>query len=206
MLSIRNGVFRSIGIAWVILAVTACGSGAVTPAPAAGGQSTSATPMGTSAPATETVAAATTVATLAGVPASGGTGECPAGLTSGHAKYALGGFEAWHFCGPATATVTLGGTTAHISGGSCTVPAPGTYSVSIGTQVFGDAPASLEPDDLIIYIVSADGLTDPGGVVSHTGWLLVGAAVTFGPNKMSGTFSGTTINPGTDVTGSFTCQ
>jgi hypothetical protein len=155
---------------------------------------------------------ATAAATAAGAPSaaatapSGGTGDCPAGLTSGHIKYAISGFEAWHFCGPATATVTLGGTTAHITGGSCTVPAPGLYSVSIGTQVFGDPPASVEPDDLIIYIMSADGLTDPGGVVSHTGWLLVGASITFGPNKMSGTFSGTTINPGTTVSGSFTCQ
>lgn len=205
MMPVRSGIVRSITIALVVLAVTACGSGAATPAPATDAPPTSAVPTVTSAPATETVAAATTTATVATAP-SGGTGDCPAGLTSGHAKYAISGFEAWHFCGPATATVTLGGVTAHISGGSCTVPAAGLYSVSIGTEVFGDPPASVEPDDLIIYIASADGLTDPGGVVNHTGWLIVGASITFGPNKMSGTFSGTTINPGTNVSGSFTCQ
>jgi hypothetical protein len=136
---------------------------------------------------------------------SGGSSVCPAGAASGHAKYTLSGFEAWHFCGPATATITLGATTVNISSGSCTVPAAGMYSVSIGTQLFGDPPTSVAPDYLNILIVSADGKTDPGGVVDHKGWLLVGATITFGSGRHSGTFSGVTINPGTAVHGSFTC-
>jgi hypothetical protein len=64
---------------------------------------------------------------------------------------------------------------------------------------------ALQPDHLNVLIVATDGLTDPGGVVDHTGWLLVGVPITFGPGKMSGTFSGITINPGTTASGSFTC-
>ena len=208
MRTLRFGVLRPTSIALLVMAVTACSSGGSTVAPATGAAPSSAP--------TDSAMAATQLATVpimtAGAPSvatavsSGGSSDCQPGSTGGHARYTIGGYEAWHMCGPATATVTLGSTTAHIAGGSCSVPAAGVYDVAIGTQVFGDAPASLEPDFLNIYIVSADGLTDPGGVVSHTGWLLVGASVTFGPNKMSGTFSGTTINPGSTVTGSFTCQ
>jgi hypothetical protein len=208
MPTLRFGFLRPTSIALLVMAVTACGSGAGASTPVAGGPPSSA-PTDSATMATRTATAPTTTAaapSAAVVVPSGGSSECQLGATGGHARYTIGGYEAWHMCGPATATVTLGGTTAHISSGSCSVPAPGTYDVAIGTQVFGDAPASLEPDFLNIYIVSADGLADPGGVVSHTGWLLIGARVTFGPNKMSGTFSGPTINPGTTVTGSFTCQ
>lgn len=199
----RSDILRPISIVFLVLAVTACSSSGGSARPASNGPQVSS--AASPASSARTVAGATLAPSAASVASSGGTGDCPAGLTSGHEKYTLSGYEAWHMCGPATATVTLGGTTVHISGGSCTVPSAGTYAVSIGTQVFGDAPASVEPDFLNIYIVSADGLTDPGGVVDHTGWLLVGASITFGPGKQSGTFSGTTINPGTDVTGSFTC-
>ena len=201
-----SGPYRSVSVALLVVAVAACGSAAGSAAPPSSGlQASSAASADHSATATQTVAPGiSTAAPTSG--RSGGAGECPAGLTSGHQKFALEGYEAWRFCGPAPATVTLGGSTVQISGGSCTTPSAGTYSVAIGTELFGDPPASLEPDYLNIYIVSTDGLTDPGGVVDHTGWLLVGTTVTFGPGKQSGTFSGTTINPGTVVSGSFTCQ
>jgi hypothetical protein len=199
MLTLRFSRFRPILIALLLPVVMACSSGGGTSA------------LATGAPPTSGVLA-TDPATAPGAPSagaavpSGGSSVCPAGLTGGHVVYTVSKYQAWRMCGPATATVTLGGTTAHISSGACSVPAPGVYDVAIGTQLFGDAPGALEPDFLNIYVVSADGRTDPGGVVNHVGWLLVGATITFGPNKMSGTFSGTTINPGTTVTGSFTCQ
>ena len=206
MQSLRSGILRPISIVLLVLAVTACSSGASSAPPASSGpEASGAVSTGSSALAGQTAAATTVAPSVAASAPSGGSSACPAGSTGGHAKYTLNGFEAWHMCGPATATVTLGGTTVHISSGFCSVPSPGTWAVAIGTQVFGDPPASVEPDFLNIYIVSADGKTDPGGVVDHKGWLLIGASIAFGPGKMSGTFSGTT-RPGTTVTGSFTCQ
>jgi hypothetical protein len=220
------GILRPIAVVLLVLVVAACTSSGGTTRPASGAplspSGVSADPSGL---ATQIVAGATQSAmqtathtatynaTLApgvasgpsSAPPSGGTSVCPASATSGHEQYTLGGFEAWHMCGPATATVKLGGTTAHISSGSCTVPAPGVYDVAIGTQLFGDPPAALEPDFLNIYIVSVDGKTDPGGVVDHKDWLLIGVSIAFGPGKMSGTFSGNTYQ-GTAVKGSFTCS
>ena len=220
------GLLQPIAVILLVLVVAACSSSGGATRPASGAPlSPSGVSVGPSAPATQIVAGATQSATQrapqsatrtptlvpsvgsvpSSAPPSGGTSVCPASETSGHQQYTLGGFEAWHMCGPATATVKLGSTTAHISSGSCTVPAPGIYDVAIGTQLFGDPPAALEPDFLNIYIVSADGKTDPGGVVDHEGWLLIGVSIAFGPGKMSGTFSGNTYQ-GTAVKGSFTCN
>jgi hypothetical protein len=79
------------------------------------------------------------------------------------------------------------------------------YSVSIGTELFGAPPDSVSPDYLTILIVAANGKTDPGGVVDHKRWLLIGVTVSFGTGKHSGTFSGVALK-GPAVHGSFTCQ
>ena len=216
---LRAGVLRPVLAVVCTLAVAACSSSGASAPPAtgtapattaAGAASSAASPVATIGPV-ESVAGVSLAPVSAGAPSThapasnGAAAECPAGDASGHVVYRLGGFEAWHFCGPASATVTLGSTTVHISGGSCTTPIAGMYSVAIGTELFGSPPPAIEPDDLIITIVSANGLTDPGGVVDHKGWLLVGKAIKFGPGKMSGTVSGTTINPGSAVKVSFTC-
>jgi hypothetical protein len=199
MRSFRSGRLRLASLVLVALAVTACGSGGASAAPASNAAPASGVPALVSAPAGSQAA-------VAGSPASsGGSSVCAAGLTSGHMKYTLNGFEAWHMCGPATATVTVGGTTVHISSGSCTTPTADTYAVAIGTQVFGSPPSSIEPDFLNIYIVAADGKTDPGGVVNHAHWLIIGTTINFGGGKLSGTFSGSSVGGGA-VTGSFTCQ
>jgi hypothetical protein len=200
MMPIRPAMLRPISVVLLAFAVTACSSGGGSAQPASNGASAR-----SSVTASHGVAGSSALPGITAAAPSGGSSVCPAGAASGHAKYTLSGFEAWHFCGPATATITLGTTTVNISSGSCTVPAAGMYSVSIGTQLFGDPPTSVAPDYLTILIVSADGKTDPGGVVDHKGWLLVGATITFGSGRHSGTFSGVTINPGTAVHGSFTC-
>ena len=217
MQSFRVGVLRPALIAVCALAVAACSSGgasappttaaASTPAAASDGPSVVASTGATESAAGPSLAPTNAPTDAASSPpaAGGGTGDCPADLTSGHVKYTLGGFEAWHFCGPATATVTLGATTVHISGGSCTTPTAGIYSVAIGTELFGSPPPEVEPDDLIITIASADGVTNPSGVVDHKHWLLIGKAITFGPGNRSGTVSGTTATPGSAVQVSFTC-
>jgi hypothetical protein len=170
--------------------------------PAAGGANVSApaSAVVSAAPA-QSVAVATTVPSVA--PVSGGS-DCPAGLTSGHQKYTLDGFEAWHMCGPATASVTLGGTTRQIASGSCTINAAG-YAVAIGTQLYGSPDPSLEPDLLVILADPTTGSGSISGVVAHKHWLLNGSVV-YGAGKLNGTFAGTTLVPGTAVHGSFTCQ
>ncbi|MGD0018014.1 MAG: hypothetical protein ABSD62_02055 [Candidatus Limnocylindrales bacterium] len=151
----------------------------------------------------ETLAAASPAASTAnGAP--GGAGECPTTLLSGHEKYTLDGFEAWHMCGPATASITLGGTTVQIASGSCTTMGS-TYFVSIGTQLFGSPASSQEPDLLIINVDSTTGSGSISGVVAHKHWLLNSHPVAFGPGKLSGTFTGATLVPGGTVQGSFTC-
>lgn len=208
---LKSGLLRSASIGLVVLVVAACtssGGSSGNPLPTSGGLHTSnPTPTAPVATATPTVARATATPTHvpSSAPSSGGTGVCPAGLTSGHATFTIGGLETWRNCGPASATVTLGSTTVHIKGGSCTVPVAGVYTVNIGTQIMaGDPPDSLKPDFLNIYIVSADGKTDPGGVAAHQKWLLIGVKVTFGPGKHSGSFHGTTIE-GPVASGSFVC-
>jgi hypothetical protein len=133
---------------------------------------------------------------------SGGS-DCPAGLTSGHQKYTLNGLETWHMCGPATATVTVGGATVQISSGSCTTNAAG-FAVAVGTQIFGTPDPSTEPDLLVILVDPTTGQGSVSGVASHKHWLFNGG-ISFGAGKLSGTFAGTTLVPGTAIRGSFTC-
>jgi len=149
--------------------------------------------------ATDTAAAASLAPSAA---TGGGTGDCPASLTGGHVKYTLDGFEAWHFCGPATATVTLGSTTVQITSGWCETNAAG-YSVAIGTQLFGSPSPTQEPDMLNILADPTTGSGSIGGVVAHKHWLLIGQSVTFGAGKTSGTFAGSDVSGA--VHGSFTC-
>jgi hypothetical protein len=205
MMAARSGMLRTISAALLVLAVTACGSGGGSSQPAsAGSQTSGAVAAGSSAAVGQGGSGASAAPGLTAAAPSGGSSVCPAGLDSGHAKYTLSGFEAWHFCGPATATITLGSATVTISGGSCTVPAAGMYSVSIGTQLFGAPPDSVSPDYLVILVTAADGKTDPGGIVDHKRWLLIGATIAFGAGKHSGTFSGVALR-GPAVHGSFTC-
>jgi hypothetical protein len=150
------------------------------------------------------VSTGTAAASLApSVATGGGAGDCPANLTGGHVKYTLDGFEAWHFCGPATATVTLGSTTVQIASGWCETNAAG-YSVAIGTQLFGSPSPTQEPDMLNILADPNTGSGSIGGVVAHKHWLLIGQSVTFGAGKTSGTFTGSDVS-GAAVHGSFTC-
>ena len=199
----RFGGLRPISLVVLALAMTACGSSGGTQAP--GGTGSAGVVAAASAAGGSPGAGHSTGPGLTPAAPSGGSSTCPAGLTSGHAKYVLSGFEAWHFCGPATATVTLGSTTVNITSGFCDTPAAGMFSVSIGTQLFGDPPESVSPDYLNILIVAADGKTDPGGMVGHKRWLLVGATITFAADRHSGSFSGAAIGSGTAVHGSFIC-
>jgi hypothetical protein len=201
MRPLRSRLLLAASLVVLSLALTGCGSSAATAQPAASGPDVSApaSAVVSAAPA-QSVAVATTVPSVAPV---GGGSDCPAGLSSGHQKYTLSGFEAWHMCGPATASVTVAGATVTITSGSCTTNAAG-YAVAIGTQLFGSPDVSIEPDLLIILVDPTTGSGSISGVAAHKGWLLNGSVV-YGAGKLSGTFTGTTLVPGTAVHGSFTC-
>jgi hypothetical protein len=200
MRSLRPGLLRPLSLVILGLAMTACSSAGSSAAPATNAPQVSSAASSAPLPA----ATGTTAASLApSVAAGGGTGDCSASLTGGHVKYTLDGFEAWHFCGPATATVTLGSTTVQITSGWCETNAAG-YSVAIGTQLFGSPSPTQEPDMLNILADPTTGSGSIGGVVAHKHWLLIGQSVTFGAGKTSGAFAGSDVS-GAAVHGSFTC-
>jgi hypothetical protein len=200
MRSLRPGLLRPLFLVILGLAIAACSSAGSSAAPATNAPQVSSAASSAPLP----VVTGTAVASLApSVAAGGGTGDCSASLTGGHVKYTLDGFEAWHFCGPATATVTLGSTTVQITSGWCETNAAG-YSVAIGTQLFGSPSPTQEPDMLNILADPTTGSGSIGGVVAHKHWLLIGQSVTFGAGKTSGTFAGSDVS-GAAVHGSFTC-
>jgi hypothetical protein len=116
----------------------------------------------------------------------------------------MSGFQAQHYCGPATASVTVNGATTQISSGWCETNAAG-FSVAIGTQLFGSPSASQEPDLLIVLVDPTTGAGPISGVVNHHGFLITASPVVFAANKLSGTFTGPALVGG-DVSGSFTCN
>ena len=202
MRSLRPGLLRPLSLVILGLAMAACSSAGSSAAPATSAPQVSTAASSTPLPAATDAAAAASLAPSAAT--GGGTGDCPASLTGGHVKYTLDGFEAWHFCGPATATVTLGSTTVQITSGWCETNAAG-YSVAIGTQLFGSPSPTQEPDMLNILADSTTGSGPIGGVVAHKHWLLLGqSVVTFGAGKTSGAFTGSDVS-GAAVHGSFTC-
>ena len=182
----RSIALSAISILALGLAVAACGSSGATTQPAASGS------VGPS------------VAPVVGVSSTAGSGgsDCTPGLI-GRKAFRAAGFDAQHFCGPATATVTAAGATAAISPGWCETNAAG-YTVSIGTQLFGSPSASQEPDALIILVDPSSGAGSISGVVAHNRFLLTSSPVAFGAGKLSGTFSGQGIVGGA-ISGSFTC-
>ena len=202
MRSLRAGLLGPVSLVILGLVMTACSSGGGSAAPASGAaQVPSAASSGPLAAATtDTIAAASPAPSVA---TGGGTGDCAPALTGGHVKYTLAGLEAWHFCGPATAAISLGSTTVQLTSGWCETNAAG-YSVAIGTQLFGSPSPAQEPDMLNILANPTTGSGSIGGVVAHKHWLLIGQSVTFGAGKTSGTFTGSDIS-GAAVTGSFTC-
>jgi hypothetical protein len=202
MRSLQLRLLRPVSLVLLGLSMAACSSGGSSAAPATAvpqvSPAASAMPLSTVA---DTIAAASpSPSSATGV----STGECPPTMNGGHVKYTLAGFEAWHFCGPATATVTLGNTTVHLTSGWCETNLAG-YSVSIGTQLFGSPDPTQEPDLLTILANPSSGSGPIGGVVAHKHWLLLGqSVVTFGVGKTSGTFTGSDVL-GAAVHGSFTC-
>ena len=217
-MTLLRPVFVRISSALILsVVVAACGAaGATTPPASTPGAATpaaaAATPVAASVAPTVAASVAPTVAasTAPSVAAStapsvaaGGVPDCSGGQI-GRKAFTMSGFEAQRYCGPATASVTVGGATTQFSSGWCETNAAG-FSVAIGTQLFGSPDVSQEPD---LFNLLGDPTTGDGpisGVANHHGFLLVTPPLTFGPGKTSGTFSGTGVVGGA-ISGSFTCN
>jgi len=191
------------------LVVAACGAAGATTAPASTpGAATPAAPAATPAAASVAVSvapseAASVAPSEAPSVAAGGVPDCSGGQI-GRKAFTMSGFQAQRYCGPATASVTVGGATTQFSSGWCETNAAG-FSVAIGTQLFGSPDVSQEPDLFIVLVDPTTGDGPISGVANHHGFLLVTPPLTFGPGKKSGTFSGT-AEVGGAISGSFTCN
>jgi hypothetical protein len=134
----------------------------------------------------------------------------------------IGGKSAMTFCGPAKATVKVGGKTYSFQGGSCTKTSK-YVNVNIGTVLYGAAKQKQPYFAVLIgnypganpgtRAAPKDG-TYGGGlvVVRYQGksWDLNGfdkdVKVTLKKNRSAGTFTGSThFAPRIKVTGSFSC-
>lgn len=213
-MTLSRPVFVRISSALILsLVVAACGSaGATTPPASTPGAPTpaaaAATPAAASAAPTVAASAAPSLAaslaaSTAPSVAAGGLPDCSGGQT-GRKAFTMSGFQAQRYCGPATASVTVGGATTQFSSGWCETNAAG-FSVSIGTQLFGSPSASQEPDLFLVLVDPTTGDGPISGVANHHHFLLVTPPLTFGPGKTSGIFSGTGVVGGA-ISGSFTCN
>jgi hypothetical protein len=205
-MTLSRPLFVRISSALILsFVVAACGSaGATTPPVSTPGAPTPAAPAAT--PAAASVApslAASLASSTAPSVAAGGVPDCSGGQI-GRKAFTMSGFEAQRYCGPATASVTVGGATTQFSSGWCETNAAG-FSVAIGTQLFGSPDVSQEPDLFIVLVDPTTGDGPISGVANHHGFLLVTPPLTFGPGKTSGTFSGTGVVGGA-ISGSFTCN
>jgi hypothetical protein len=205
-MTLSRPVFARISSALILsLVVAACGAAGATTAPA----STPGAPA-PAAPAATPAAASVAVSVAPGLAAStapsvaaGGLPDCSGGQI-GRKAFTVSGFQAQHYCGPATASVTVNGATTQISSGWCETNAAG-FSVAIGTQLFGSPDVSQEPDLLIVLVDPTTGAGPISGVVNHHGFLITASPVVFAADKLSGIFSGLALVGG-DVSGSFTCN
>ena len=201
-MTLLRPVFVRISSALILsVVVAACGAaGATTPPASTPG---AATPAAAAATPVAASVAPTVAASTAPSVAAGGLPDCSGGQI-GRKAFTMSGFEAQRYCGPATASVTLGGATTQFSSGWCETNAAG-FSVSIGTQLFGSPDVSQEPDLFLVLVDPTTGDGPISGVANHHGFLLVTPPLTFGPGKKSGTFSGT-AEVGGAISGSFTCN
>ncbi len=205
-------------VASVVLGVAACNGGS--------SGKDAATKKITTTAATTTAAAITTAAgetTAAAVPSTK-PAKCKAGLGT------VAGVQARTFCGPASATVTVGSTALSFAGGECQA-GDGYLTVNIGTVALG---ALKDPTQKPAYfgLVAGDLSKAPGGAAAAAGaaksppitgdgpWpgqpLITGnsgataivmktAVLTLSDGRKKGAFSGTGLD-GVAVSGSFACR
>jgi hypothetical protein len=126
--------------------------------------------------------------------------SCTAGMTK------VGGAPGRTFCGPAKATVHIGGTTVQFKSGQCETSSAG-WSINIGTVVLG-VTSKAKPEYFGIAGKAKTGNQSNAAVTfTHAGksYAVTSNVVTLKPGLKSGTFSGTAFGQSSPITGSFTC-
>jgi hypothetical protein len=117
----------------------------------------------------------------------------------------INGVNARTFCGPAQATVRVGGRTVVYRGGECSKSSFG-WSINVGTVVLGNL--TRKPEYFGIVASAKPGVQNKVSVaVVHSGKTFAVAAgtLTLKPGLKAGTFSGKVFGESTRLSGSFTC-
>jgi hypothetical protein len=149
---------------------------------------------------------------VAAAPASHTRSACTAGMTT------VGGTQARAFCGPAKATVKIGGKTLTFKGGSCERTSK-YVALNIGTVVLGTT-SKKKPDYFGLDVGAYPGTNGKaaahdgaytGGVIAvefgGKGYLLRGdtAKITLSSGRTKGTFSAAGLLGSAGGSGSFSC-
>jgi len=146
--------------------------------------------------------------------ATASSGRAAATCTAG--VHPFGGTSARTFCGPASATVVVGGKTLHFSGGTCERGAA-YVAVNIGTVVLGTTTRQ-KPDYFGLVVGKApliggtpaksDGTYKPQVLTANhagKGYAILHSTLQLQANRTRGTFSGTPYGSTSKVTGTFSC-
>jgi hypothetical protein len=151
-------------------------------------------------------------AVLAAATASAGraAASCSPGV------HPFGGTTARTFCGPAKATMVVGGKTIRFSGGTCERGAA-YVAVNIGTVVLGTT-TKQKPDYFGLVVGKApmiggtpaktDGTYKPQVLTANhagKGYAILHSTLQLQGNRTRGTFSGTPYGSTSEVTGTFSC-
>jgi len=120
----------------------------------------------------------------------------------------IGGFQARTFCGPAKATVRVGGKSLTFGGGQCAI-SQGYWTVNIGTIELGQPHKTKSYFGIALMKPShADGTyrnVTFGFNVPGKSYLVSGGTLTLRNGGKAAGFSGTLAPGGAKVTGSVTC-
>jgi len=130
--------------------------------------------------------------------------------------HALGGVTARTFCGPARATLVVGGKTIRFSGGTCERGAA-YVAVNIGTVVLGTT-TKQKPDYFGLVVgkapliggtpARADGTYKPQVLTANhagKGYAILHSTLQLQGGRTHGSFSGTPYGSSATVTGTFSC-
>lgn len=147
------------------------------------------------------------VAAATALPATA-SAKCTAGV------HPYGGVQARTFCGPASASVSVGGKKAVLKGGQCD-RTKDYFTINVGTTLLGTS--SKRPDYFGITVGKTLGAGKAAGkdgtytgaavaiVTKNTTYAVTQSSVTLAGGRTKGTFSGTAIGGG-KVSGSFACE
>jgi hypothetical protein len=142
------------------------------------------------------------VAALAAAAFATSSAQSAAACTAGVTK--VGGAPARTFCGPATASVKIGGASVAYKNGMCSRSSVG-FTINIGTVVLGNAKKKPEYFGITVKATAGAHSNSAAAVVHANKSYAVLGTVTLKPGLKSGTFSGKVFGSPTKIAGSFHC-